>query len=68
MSWTAPSNNGGSSITGYSITPYIGATAQTANGKIARVLPAHLDKYRNAWGQTEYYESNISQRTVFVVM
>jgi hypothetical protein len=48
--------------------PCGGATAQTANGKIARVLPAHLDKYRNPWGQTEYYESDISHRTVFVVM
>src|SRR6185312_6971122 len=30
VSWTAPTNNGGSSITGWTITPYIGGTAQTA--------------------------------------
>ena len=29
VSWTAPSNNGGSTITKYTVTPYIGSTAQT---------------------------------------
>ncbi len=29
VNWTAPSDNGGGTITGYVITPYIGATAQT---------------------------------------
>ena len=29
VTWTAPSDAGGSAITGYVITPYIGATAQT---------------------------------------
>ena len=29
LSWTAPASNGGSAISGYRITPYIGANAQT---------------------------------------
>jgi hypothetical protein len=29
VSWTAPADNGGIPITGYTITPYIGSTAQT---------------------------------------
>ena len=29
MSWTAPSDDGGSAITGYTVTPFAGATAGT---------------------------------------
>lgn len=35
ISWTAPANNGGTAITGYTITPYIGGTAQSTTSATA---------------------------------
>ena len=44
VNWTAPANNGGSAITSYRVTPYIGATAQAA---VDRPRPGrHEDDHR----------------------
>src|SRR5205085_1048850 len=44
VSWTAPAADGGSAITGYAVTPYIGATAQatTAVGNVTSTLVSGL--------------------------
>jgi hypothetical protein len=40
----------------------------SASPGIARVLPAHLDKYRSPYGMTEWQDADISHRAAFVVM
>ncbi len=39
VTWTAPSTDGGSPLTSYTVTPYIGATAQTATTVSGSPLP-----------------------------
>jgi hypothetical protein len=43
------------------------AIAKIADPKIARVLPAHLEKTREPWAQGAYADEGVSQRAVFVV-
>ena len=46
MNWTAPASDGGSAITSYRVTPYIGTTAQTADRHGSRT--GDLDKRHRA--------------------
>jgi len=41
---------------------------RSASPAIARVLPAHLDKYRSPYGMTEWQDADRSHRAAFVVM
>ena len=49
--WTAPGSNGGSAITGYVVTPYIGSTAQ-ATTTVGNVLTAHITGLTNGTAYT----------------
>lgn len=45
--------------------PCENAVAKTSDPRVARVLPAHLEKFRDGFMQT--YDSGDSQRSIFVV-
>jgi hypothetical protein len=47
LSWTAPTNNGGSSITGYRITPFVGTSAQTATTTASTATTASVTGLTN---------------------
>jgi hypothetical protein len=50
--WTAPSSNGGSPITGYTVTPYIGSTAQTPMSVGAAATSARVTGLTNGTSYT----------------
>ncbi|MEZ5205018.1 MAG: fibronectin type III domain-containing protein [Acidimicrobiales bacterium] len=52
LSWTAPASNGGSAITGYTVTPYIGATAQTATAFASTATTQNLSGLTNGTAYT----------------
>ena len=47
--------------------PCENAQARTKDAKIARVLPAHLEKTKSPWGDSAYANENVSQRSAFVI-
>jgi Domain of unknown function (DUF4082)/Fibronectin type III domain/Mo-co oxidoreductase dimerisation domain len=52
VSWTAPTSNGGSPITGYTITPYIGSTAQATTAAAASATSATVTGLTNGTAYT----------------
>jgi hypothetical protein len=52
VSWSAPSSNGGSAITGYVVTPYAGAVAQTPVNESASATSATLTGLTNGTSYT----------------
>jgi hypothetical protein len=52
VTWTAPTTSGGSAITGYRITPYIGSTAQTATTTSTTATSATVSSLTNGTAYT----------------
>jgi hypothetical protein len=60
VDWTAPSDDGGSAITSYTVTPFIGAAAQTASQVGASVTHARVTGLTNATSYTFKVTANNS--------
>jgi len=52
VSWTAPASNNGSAVTGYTVTPYIGSTAQTAQIFVSTATTETVTGLANATAYT----------------